>query len=41
MKYDDLILACIECIQKYNSDIEGPDSFAENFLKNVYKFHLT
>ena len=35
MKYDDLILSCIECIQKYNSNIEGPDSHAETFLKTV------
>jgi hypothetical protein len=35
MKYDELILASVECIQKYNSKIEGPDSHAETFLKNV------
>lgn len=35
MKYEELILACIECIKKYNPSIEGPDSYAENYLKTV------
>lgn len=35
MRYDELIDACIQCIQKYNPNIEGPDSFAEKFLKKV------
>ena len=35
MKFDELILACIECIQSYNPKKEGPDSHAENFLKEV------
>jgi len=33
MKYDELILSCIKCIQKYDPNIEGPDSWAEKFLK--------
>jgi hypothetical protein len=35
MKYEELILTSIECIQKFNPKIEGPDSHAETFLKNV------
>jgi hypothetical protein len=37
MKYDELILACIECIKSFNGNKEGPDSHSETFLKNVYK----
>jgi hypothetical protein len=35
MKYNELILACIECIQQYNPNREGPDSYAETYLKTV------
>ena len=35
MKYNELVLTTIECIQKYNPNTEGPDSFAETFLKSV------
>lgn len=35
MKYNELILTSIECIQNYNPNIEGPDSHAETFLRNV------
>lgn len=37
MKFDELIVSCIECIQTYNQNKEGPDSHAENYLKNVSK----
>ena len=33
MKYDELILSCISCIQEFNPNIEGPDCWAEKFLK--------
>ncbi len=36
MKYGELILASIECIQTYNPKREGPDSHSEAFLKNVF-----
>lgn len=39
MRYDELIDACIQCIQNYNPNIEGPDSFAEKFLKKVL-YHI-
>ncbi len=35
MKYDELIITSVECIQKYNQNIEGQDSHAETFLKGV------
>lgn len=35
MKYDELIVCCMECIQKYNQNIEGEDSHAETYLKTV------
>jgi hypothetical protein len=35
MKYDELIISCIQCIKTYNPNIEGQDSHAENFLKTV------
>ncbi len=35
MKYEELIMTCVECIKKFNPSIEGPDSYADNFLKNV------
>jgi len=38
MKYDELIITCIECIQKYNPNIEGQDSHADTFLKTVKSF---
>jgi len=33
MKYDELIISCITCIQEFNPNIEGPDCWAEKFLK--------
>lgn len=38
MKYEELILASIECIRTFNPKKEGPDSHAETFLKNVNYF---
>ena len=32
MLYDQLIQVCIDALQQYNPDIEGPDSFIESFL---------
>ena len=40
MKYEELVLASIECIQKFNPNLEGPDSFAETFLKAVKIFFI-
>lgn len=39
MRYDELIDACIKCIQNFNPKIEGPDSFADKFLKKVIYFY--
>jgi hypothetical protein len=35
MKYSELINACIDCMKGYNPNIEGPDSYADKFLKKV------
>ncbi len=35
MKYEELILECINALQKYNPNIQGPDSFIEEFLYKV------
>jgi hypothetical protein len=35
MKYEELIKSCIEILKLYNPNIEGADSFAEKYLKNV------
>ena len=39
MRYDELIDACIKCIQNFNPKIEGPDSFADKYLKKVSSFN--
>ena len=38
MRYDELITACINCINSFNPKIETEDSFAETFLKKVISF---
>ncbi len=40
MKYDELILTCIDCIKSFNPNKEGPDSHAEAYLKNVNIIYL-
>ena len=35
MKYDELIKACIQCIQQFDPTVECEDSFADSFLKKV------
>ena len=34
MLYDELIKVCIDSLKQYNSDIEGPDSFFDIFIKS-------
>ena len=31
--YDELIQLCIDALKQYNSNIEGPDSFFDIFIK--------
>ncbi len=40
MKYDELISTCIECVQNFNPNIEGPDSYADTFIKYVFTLLL-
>lgn len=35
MLYDELIQVCIDALNQYNPDIEGPDSFFDVFIKKV------
>lgn len=35
MKYEELILCSIECIDNFNPNIEGPDSYVETYLLGV------
>jgi len=37
MKFNELVDLCIECINGYRPDLEGPDYLADRVMKKVRK----